>query len=245
MRVTAGPRSILRDVVVEGGDATRPTIARSITLATDAPLISWRFAETRRRLYDLNVYRSVDIQVQPVAPDRSPPSTTTPAEQPVMARIVLEERPRYRVRYGLRSATKRSERTSGIDASASRPTWRTATSSVARQPRACRCGCVATSRWAASRLVRSASSGCRSAPPCSSSASANSSTRRGHFRATSDVNNFTAGKQTYRLRRAIELRYGYGIERNHTFIRTDTPDPFDLTVKVARADGQRPCRSAG
>ena len=31
------------------------------------------------------------------------------------------------------------------------------------------------------------------------------------------------------------MRYGYGIERNHTFIRTDRPDDaFDLTVKIAR-----------
>ena len=67
VRVTPGPRSILRDVVVEGGDSTKPTIARSITLATDAPLDPLEIRETRRRLYDLDVYRSVDIQVQPVA----------------------------------------------------------------------------------------------------------------------------------------------------------------------------------
>jgi outer membrane protein assembly factor BamA len=55
----------------------------------------------------------------------------------------------------------------------------------------------------------------------------------GAFPFTSDVNNLTA-EQSYRLRRAIELRYGYGIERNHTFFKTDGPDGFDLTVKVAR-----------
>src|SRR4029450_702064 len=67
-----------------------------------APLDPAGIRETRRRLYDLDVYRSVDIQVQPVTTAGTPaPSTVTPVEQPVTARISLEERPRYRVRYGL------------------------------------------------------------------------------------------------------------------------------------------------
>ena len=55
----------------------------------------------------------------------------------------------------------------------------------------------------------------------------------GTFPITADVTSFT-GEQAYRVRRPIELRYGYGIERNHTFIRSEEADPFDLTVKIAR-----------
>jgi outer membrane translocation and assembly module TamA len=50
---------------------------------------------------------------------------------------------------------------------------------------------------------------------------------------TSDITSFT-GEQAYRVQRQVELRYGYGIERNHTFIRDDPSSPFDLTVKIAR-----------
>ena len=155
VRVTPGPRSILRDVVVEGGDSTKPTIARSITLATDAPLDPLEIRETRRRLYNLDVYRSVDIQVQPVASATGPPSATAPAEQPVMARIVLEERPRYRVRYGLAVSDEeigedQRDRRLGFAADVENRNV-----SVARQPRACRYGCVAISRWAGSRSERS------------------------------------------------------------------------------------------
>jgi outer membrane protein assembly factor BamA len=55
----------------------------------------------------------------------------------------------------------------------------------------------------------------------------------GAFPITADITSFTA-EQAYRVRRPLELRYGYGIERNHTFIRSDAADPFDLEVKVAR-----------
>jgi outer membrane protein insertion porin family len=55
----------------------------------------------------------------------------------------------------------------------------------------------------------------------------------GAFPLTADITSLTA-EQRYRFRRAIQWRYGYGIERNHTFIRTEDPDAFDLTVTIAR-----------
>src|SRR4029453_19222532 len=72
VRITPGPRSILQDVVVEGGDPRKPSIARSIALTTGAPLDPAGIRETRQRLYDLDVYRSVDIQVQPVTTAGTP-----------------------------------------------------------------------------------------------------------------------------------------------------------------------------
>ena len=233
MRVAPGPRSILRDVVVEGGDSTKPTIARSITLATGAPLDPLEIRETRRRLYDLDVYRSVDIQVQPVASAAGPPSTTAPAEQPVMARIVLEERPRYRVRYGLAvsdeeiGADQRDRRLGfAADVENRNVFGRAATAGLSLRLR--RDQQVGRLTLGAQRFF---------GLPLRSTVFVERQREHlnpeGAFPVTSDVNNFTA-EQSYRLRRAIELRYGYGIERNHTFIRTDAPDAFDLTVKVAR-----------
>src|SRR4029453_13914874 len=47
-----------------------------------------------------------------------------------------------------------------------------------------------------------------------------------------DVTEISA-EQVYRLRRFVDLRYGYGLGRNRTTIE-DPISPFDLTVKVAR-----------
>jgi outer membrane protein insertion porin family len=55
----------------------------------------------------------------------------------------------------------------------------------------------------------------------------------GAFPITSDISSLTA-EQAYRIRPSIDLRYGYGVEKNHTFIRGEEAGAFDLTVKVAR-----------
>src|SRR5262249_17431232 len=88
-RVTPGRRSILRDVVVQGGDLTKPLVARAITLQANAPLDPAAISETRQRLYDLDTYRSVDIDVQPLSTAAPPTSVDATLEQPVVARIAL------------------------------------------------------------------------------------------------------------------------------------------------------------
>jgi outer membrane protein assembly complex protein YaeT len=233
VRVTPGPRSILRDVVVEGGDATKPAIARSVTLETNVPLDPLEIRETRRRLYDLEVYRSVDIQVQPITSDSPSPAPAAPTEQPVMAKIVLEERPRYRVRYGLAvsdeevSDDERDRRVGfAADVENRNLFGRGATAGVSLRLR--RDQQVGRLTLGSQRFF---------GLPLRSIVFIERQREKlnpeGAFPVTSDVNNFTA-EQSYRLRRVIELRYGYAIDRNHTFIRTDGPDAFDLTVKVAR-----------
>ena len=52
------------------------------------------------------------------------------------------------------------------------------------------------------------------------------------IKTVSDVTEISA-EQVYRLRRFIDLRYGYGLGRNQT-TREDPSSPFDLTVRVAR-----------
>ena len=234
VRVSPGPRSILQNVVVEGADATKPSIARSIALTPGAPLDPAGIRETRQRLYDLDVYRSVDIQVQPVtATDTPAPSTVTLVGQPVTARITLEERPRYRVRYGLAvsdeeiSSDERDRRLGfAADVENRNLFGRGATAGVSVRLR--RDQQVGRLTLGSQRFF---------GLPLRSTLFIERQREKlnpeGAFPVTSDVNSFTA-EQAYRLRRAIELRYGYGIERNHTFIRTDGPDAFDLTVKVAR-----------
>ena len=233
VQVTPGARSILQDVVVEGADAGKPAIARSIALKTGAPLDPATIRETRRRLYDLEVYRSVDIQVQPLAAGAPPEPATVPAEQPVMARITLEERPRYRVRYGLAVSdeeigTDERDRRLGFAADVENRNifGRGATAGVSVRLR--RDQQVGRLTLGSQRFF---------GLPLRSTVFIERQREQlnpeGAFPITSDISGLTA-EQAYRLRRAIELRYGYGTERNHTFIRTDEPDAFDLTVRIAR-----------
>jgi len=233
VRVTPGPRSILRDVVVEGDDGRRPLVARSIVLAPDAPLDPAAIRETRRRLYDLDVYRSVDIDVEPLESPAAPPPGSVPLEQPVVARIALQERPRYRLRYGLAVSDElvgpdeRDQRLGFAADFENRNLFgRGATAGVSLRLR--RDQQVGRVTFGAKRLF---------ALPIRSTVFVERQRQQldpeGAFPITSDISGLTA-EQAYRIRPSIDLRYGYGVERNHTFIRSEEADPFDLTVKVAR-----------
>ena len=143
--------------------ASRP-IARSIVLTPDAPLDPAAIGETRKRLYDLDVYRSVDIEVQPLA------AAAPPLSNPRSCRPSSRSSPGSRSKNGRAiasatgwpSATRLSGPTNAIAGSASPPIWRTGTSSAAARPRASRCAFAAISRWAAharvAALVRAAAS---------------------------------------------------------------------------------------
>jgi len=233
IRVTPGPRSILRDVVVAGDDGSRPAVARSIVLPLDAPLDPEAIRETRRRLYDLGVYRSVDVEVGPLESAATRPPGGATLEQPVVAQITLEERPRYRFRYGLAvsdeevGADERDQQLGfAADLENRNVFGRGATAGLSlRLRRDQRVGRVT---FGAKRLF---------ALPIRSTLFVERQRQQidpeGAFPITSDISSLTA-EQAYRIRPSIDLRYGYGIERNHTFIRSEETDAFDLTVQVAR-----------
>jgi outer membrane protein assembly factor BamA len=231
--VTHGLRSILRDVVVQGGDASKPPIARSIVLTPDAPLDPAAIGETRQRLYDLDVYRSVDIDVQPLATAAPPASAAAPLEQPVVATITLGERPRYRVRYGLAVSDEvvGDERDQRLGVAADLEN---------RNIFGRNMSAGLSVRWRRDQQVGRITLGANRffGLPIRSTVFVEREREQlnpeGAFPITSDVTSLTA-EQAYRVRRTGEFRYGYGVERNHTFIRTEGPgDAFDLTVKIAR-----------
>jgi outer membrane protein assembly factor BamA len=233
LRVTPGPRSILRDVVVQGGDATKPPVARSIVLEPGEPLDPVAIRETRKRLYELDVYRSVDIEIQPAEVAAPSVSAGASLEQPVVARITLGERPRYRFRYGLAFTEEEvgpDERDGrlgvAVDLENRNIFGRGASAGLALRLR--RDQQVGRVTLGASRLfglpIRSMVFVEREREQLNPD---------GAVPITSDITALTA-EQSYRVRRAVELRYGYGIERNHTFIRAEGPDAFDLTVRIAR-----------
>lgn len=231
LRVTPGPRSILRDVIVEGADATKPIVARSIVLPLEAPLDMAAIVETRRRLYDLDIYKTVDVQVQPLA--TGAPEAAGQAEQPVAARIIVEERPRYRLRYGLAindevigpddrqqrlgfAADLENRNVFGLGASAKLSVRLREDQQVGRFT-------VGAKRFFG-LPIRSTVFVERAREQINPDADSPT---------TSSVSTLT-GEQAYRVRPGMELRYGYGIERNHTFVQSDEPDAFDLTVNIAR-----------
>jgi outer membrane protein insertion porin family len=220
-------------VVVEGGDENKPPVARAIALEPGAPVDPAALRETRRRLYDLDVYRSVDIQIQPLAADALPGSSAVPSEQPVVARIALEERPRYRFRYGIAVSeedigTEERDTRLGFAADLENRNVFGRGMSAGLSLRLRRDQRVGRVTLGARRLfglpIRSTLFLERSREQFNPEAD---------FPTTSDITALTV-EEAYRIGPLLELRHGYGIERNHTVIRSDGIDPFDLTVTVAR-----------
>jgi outer membrane protein insertion porin family len=63
--ITEGRRQFVRDVIVEGLEATRPSlVARNMSLAAGDPLSPLRMADTQRRLYDLGIFSQADMAIQ-------------------------------------------------------------------------------------------------------------------------------------------------------------------------------------
>lgn len=98
--VEEGPKQILRDVVFEGAAHTRePLVRRALDLDLGEPVNLGEWNRARKRLYDVGVFRTVDVQVEPIKPTDVEPGGA--AIEPVRARVVLDEWPSYRLRYGM------------------------------------------------------------------------------------------------------------------------------------------------
>ena len=106
VRAQPGPRSILTGVIVEGADPEKPLVARAIQLTPgstgSAPS---RSAERGVRCPDSGVFRNVEIALEPAAESAAPADLSGPppsesVDCPVVARVRVEERARYRFRYG-------------------------------------------------------------------------------------------------------------------------------------------------
>jgi len=97
LKVTEGPQQVLRDVVTVGATRTREGVVRgALRLPVGQPVNLEEWALARKRLFDTNVFRSVDIQAVPLA-------DAVEGVQPVQARVVVEEYPPWRFRYGLQA----------------------------------------------------------------------------------------------------------------------------------------------
>ncbi len=93
--VAEGPQEVLQEVVTAGDTRTRPgVIDQALRLRLGQPVNLEEWAAARKRLYDTNVFRVVDIEPVPMG-------EAVDGVQPVRARVTVEEYAPWRLRYGL------------------------------------------------------------------------------------------------------------------------------------------------
>ena len=229
LRAVPGARSVLADVIVEGGDAKKPRVARAIALETGAPIDPAAIATTRKQLYDTGAYRSVDLTLEPRdGIDRG--GSAAGGDRAVVARLRLEERPRYRFRYGLAlnddvvSGDER-ERRLGFAADFEDRNLFGLGAIAGVSARLRRDQEIGRLFLGANRFI---------GLPLRSTLFLQRDRRTfdsdGVTPIVGDETEISA-EQAYRLRHSVELRYGYALGRNRTFIEGQD---FDVRVRVAR-----------
>jgi outer membrane protein assembly factor BamA len=93
--VTEGPRSVLGEVAFDNRANANPGLVEAVTrLETGGALDAVALDRAQQRLYETGIFRSVLVDVEPLGDSAS-------GDELVRAVVRLEERPRYRLRYGL------------------------------------------------------------------------------------------------------------------------------------------------
>lgn len=105
--VLEGLQQILRDVTTDGASRTRDgVIRRALRLRVGEPVNLADWSQARKRLYDTNVFRQVDIEpvlIEPTTED------SAAGIQPVRAVVRVVEYPVWRLRYGAQFNDEHSE----------------------------------------------------------------------------------------------------------------------------------------
>jgi outer membrane protein assembly complex protein YaeT len=104
--VTEGPQQIVREVTTQGATRTREgVIFKALRVRPGDPVNLGVWAQARKRLYDTNVFRQVDLE--PVPLEATPDDKATNV-QPVRAVVRVIEYPVWRLRYGLQLNDERT-----------------------------------------------------------------------------------------------------------------------------------------
>ncbi len=95
--VVPGLQQRLQGVVVDATARTRPSaVVSALRLEPGAPVDFAKWAQARKRVFDTNVFRQVEVRPEVVAG-----AATADGTEPVNARVTVTEWPRWRLRYGL------------------------------------------------------------------------------------------------------------------------------------------------
>ena len=212
-------------------------VSRELKLDLGQPVDRSAWAQARKRLYDTSVFRQVDIQAVPLepAPAAGAPTVDAPAdapavdapavvEQPIQARVTLDEWPPLRVRYGFEVDDQRQPASEvrdlrpgvAADATYRNVFGRAATSGLALRY---------TKDFQAARVFFSKPS--FFGLPLTSNLFLARSRERFGVETTqpfiTDEAEFTA-EQRFRAGRKLQLAYSYNFQRNHSFDPDADPD---------------------
>jgi outer membrane protein insertion porin family len=227
--VQPGPRRTLASIAVAGADPDNAAITQTLGIDVGQPIGASALSAARRKLYETGAYRSVEVALEPVSGGASPEKPAA-GDVATVVTIRVEERPRYSFRYGLSinsesiSPDERDTRL-GFAADLENRNLFGRGMTVGLSARLRRDQDVGRMYFGAGRFF--------GLPLRSTIFLSRGRQAVGAAETSNTVSNFTdvSAEQVYRLRRLIDLRYGYGFGRN----RTTFPDEhFDLTVRVAR-----------
>lgn len=114
VQVDAGREQRLADVAVDGAKRTHPkAVVTALGLDPGDPVNFTAWAQARKRVFDTNVFRQVDVRPEVL------PQPNADGTEAVRARVTVTEWPAWRLRYGLQ-LDDRSETGQGADTSAGR-----------------------------------------------------------------------------------------------------------------------------
>ena len=231
--VDEGAQQILQEVSVSGAEGTRSSvIENALRFESGTPVDMSEWYRARKRLFQTNLFRRVDLTAEPVT--RTPP---VGGIQPVRARVVVEEWPRSRLRYGFQLNEERPE--SESEGTSITPGF------VADFTRRNLLGRAATVGLSA-RVERREQTGRTfltlpslfGLPIGSSLFLSRSRTHLGAADETAFIADRTEVTAEQRVPAgAVRVSYSYKFQQNHTFDPLADPDDpfgFDITVNVAR-----------
>jgi outer membrane protein assembly factor BamA len=254
--IDEGSQQRLREVAIAGLMRTNPEIVRrALKLEAGEPVNLAAWAAARQRLYETGVFRSVDVQPEPIAAatDTAAAPAAAPPEEPVRAKVTLAEWPPVRLKYGLEiedTANTPSDEATRLAPDSSSGSGRLFGLAVAGDigvrnlfGRAVAVGLAAryTNDFQAARAYATAPTlfGRRIVTNAFLSLSREQVGRGIEFGNPKFATNTFDVTLEQRLRplAKTEVTYRYALERNHTFdLEPDplAPIPFDVLVTIAR-----------
>ncbi len=232
LQIDAGPRQVLEAVNVSGAAGTRPgLVSRTLDLPLHQPVSLESLLKARTRLAETGIFRRVDVTPEPAGPPEAD------GDQPVRARVTVEQWPHYRLQYGFRGFDHQPDGpgtprvlTPGFAADLTRRDLFGAGMTTGASLRAQARGWEGRGFWSAPTLF--------GRPVTSTFYLA-----RGRQEAPAEAGSFitdglrTTIEQRFGLPRAFRLLYSYSFENTHVFDPNAKPgDPFafDLRLHIAR-----------